>query len=527
MSKPVATRYGITGLLLPLVLSCGRIGYENIKGVAVDAAVTPPRIDSGMDAAIARPTDAGTDASRVIDAGADASSPTTDAAVCTVGCTDELADDPFGDNGPFGYVATHGGKLYFGPSADGSRLARSMPDGTATQTVDLTFPRDTKGALSRNLRSPPYSSIGTSGCMADTLACGPDNENGRGLLAAATLGGVEWLVLGGGRTLGDLDYGYMVADTTAPLALAFRYVDVSVATGPQTKGFSALHAVGDRLYMGFPDTGGGRPFLLALLVPPSAPGLDAVLGSDVLLLRAGDIPGIATVGTAMIDSISDFRSRVYIANSGAWARSNIEHPVSAPDDWEIITPSAAAYAAKVSVTTSKVVDLLPLDRAVPQIARYSGRLYVARNTTDGPQLWMCDPLIGGQPLDCDAGDWTLILANTSGDTQLSQFNNPANTSIGLLVATVGYLYVGFNNASGIVVFRSGAIAPLTTADFRGEADCSAASHPASCTGRGGPGLGNPSNTQILSSDASPFGGGTSVYVSAGSGTGGFRIHRVQ
>ena len=46
---------------------------------------------------------------------------------------------------------------------------------------------------------------------------------------------------------------------------------------------------------------------------------------------------------------------------------------------------------------------------------------------------------------CDPGDWSLIAANSSGDTQLSQFNNPNNTHISLLAATQTHLYVGFDN----------------------------------------------------------------------------------
>lgn len=437
-----------------------------------------------------------------------------------------IADDPFGDGTSFSYVAAFDGHVYFGPSANGAAMVRTLPDGTGAESVALAIARDTTGNVASNTSTAPYPSIGATGCVANTAACGPDNENGRGLMASGIIGGTEWLIIGGGRTGGDLDYVYMASSPVAPLA--FRYVDISVATGPQTRGFASLHAFGDRLYMGFPDTGGQRPYLIALLAPPLAPGLDAVAGVSVLNLDASAIPGFASTNPASIDAITDFAGRLYIANAGAWARATVLAPITAPADWSVITPSAAAYAAKASVATAKVIDLEPQDRAIPQMAVYQQKLYVARNTTTGPQLWRCDPTLTAPAEHCDAGDWSLIVANTTGDPLLSQFNNGANVAISMLVATPTHLYVGFDNAAqGVVIFRSGAADPMAAADFEGDNGCSASASPTTCEGIGGFGIGSASNTQIFSASALTFGPSTAVYVATGSGATGVKVFRLR
>jgi len=451
-----------------------------------------------------------------------------DASSCPEDCASMILDDPFGDGTAFTYVAALAGQVYFGPSADGATAVRADPDGSSPETVALTFPRDTTGNASNNTAAPPYTSIGSTGCTANTLACGPDNEDGRGFFASGVLAGTEWLVVGGARSAGDLDYVYATSSSGAPLS--FRYVDLSELLGPQTRGFSAFHLFGDRVYMGFPDSGGARPYLVALLGAPPAPGLDATAGSDAVNLRADDMPGLRTQNNAIIDSIADFNNRVYVANSGGWVRSTTEAPGpadSAPGDWVSHLPSAAAFGAKTSVATTETADLEPVDKAVPQMAVFGGRLYAARNTEDGPQLWACNPSSSDDPLHCDSDDWGFVAANTVGDTQLSQFDNPANTAISLLVATADHLYIGFDNSvSGAVIFRSTVAVPLSRSDFEGDDNCSAAAHPATCSGLGGNGLGDSTNTRILFGIALTFGSDDSVYVAVGSGADAVRIHRL-
>ncbi len=451
-----------------------------------------------------------------------------DIVTCEADCSGVIVDDPFGDGTAFTYITAFDGMVYFGPSADGASAVRTEPDGSAPQSVELRFSEDTTGNVSRNGATAPYTSIGYTGCSSDTLDCGPDNEDGRGFFTSALLGGTQWLVVGGARVAGDLDYVYLTSGSAAPLL--FRYVDMSFTMGPQSRGFSAAHAFNDRLYLGFPDTGGARPYLLALIAPPLLdPGLDAT-AAEVLNVEADNMPGLKTVGTAIIDSLIDFNARLYVANSGGWVRSTTDTPDSAeaaPGDWVSHLPSAAEFSAKSAVTTAKTSDLEPTDKAVPQMAVFGGRLYAARNTTDGPQLWSCNPGVSGSALDCDSGDWSLIASNSVGDLQLSQFDNPANTSIGALVATPTHLYVAFDNtASGVVVFRSTVATPTARSDFEGDGGCPAEGHPATCDGLAGNGLGDPTNTRVFFGVALTFGPTSSVYLAIGSGIDGVRIYRL-
>jgi hypothetical protein len=315
-----------------------------------------------------------------------------------------------------------------------------------------------------------------------------------------------------------------------------RHLDLSAVLGGQTRGFSSALFFRDRLYLGFPDTGGSRPYLLAVKRLPTAdPGYDADSGTEVENLRADNMPGIGGGGTPknnasvqMIDTLAGFNDRLYVVNNGGCMRSTTPTPrsySSAAGDWAPCTPSLGAWSSHLGRTTSKTANLEPADKAVPQLAVFQGRLYLARNTTNstgvrGPQLFVCGPERTGSTVDCDPGDWSLVAPNSTGDTQLTQFNDPDNVSLSLLVATTNALYVGFDNASrGVVLLRAPTAAPLSRDDFKGAAGCSATQFPAGgCEGLGGNGLGV-NVTRIFDGKALGASGTEAVYLTAGDGTG--------
>lgn len=273
-----------------------------------------------------------------------------------------------------------------------------------------------------------------------------------------------------------------------------------------------------RAYLGIPSSDGSRrPELIALLrAPPvNTRGLEArgngIKGGackpsthDLCNLSAHRMPGIGAVGspanparTVGIDFVGELNGKLYLGNNGGLVRATVSQPLdyeSSPSHWVSITPSAPEYLAKESVTTDKTVDLEPSDRAWSRMVVFEGHVYLGRNTTEGPQLWRCEParVSGPAPAtaqDCDAGDWVLVAANGQGDARLSQFDNPNNTRLTLLTVNRGHLYVGFDNAvEGVVVYRS-AVAPSSRSDFTGQGGCSAAM--AGCAGLGGNGLGQP------------------------------------
>ena len=217
---------------------------------------------------------------------------------------------------------------------------------------------------------------------------------------------------------------------------------------------------------------------------------------------------------------------IYLANNGGIAHSNSNDPPSPTvpllPDWTTATPSDPAYGAKSSVTTKKTHDIEPSDKAIPQMAVLGGKLYAARNTTSGPQLWVCTP---GTDLTCSPNDWVLLAPNGIGDTQLSQFDDPQNTRIALLAATSSQLYVGYNNTAGLVIYRSSGTAPASRSDFEGAGGCDASTAPSSCDGLGGRGLGVGA-TGIFDGRVLTYGSKDYVYLTAGTGTSGFRVFRL-
>ncbi|MGZ3460012.1 MAG: hypothetical protein ACXU86_16080, partial [Archangium sp.] len=121
---------------------------------------------------------------------------------------------------------------------------------------------------------------------------------------------------------------------------------------------------------------------------------------------------------------------------------------------------------------------------------------------------------------------SLVAPNSTGDTQLTQFDDSANTALSLLVATPRSLFVGFDNGSrGAVVFRTSVALPASRSDFTGALGCSAAQYPAGCAGVGGNGLGAGA-TRLF--DAKVIGptGSESVYLTAGDGTGPAGLFRL-
>jgi hypothetical protein len=352
------------------------------------------------------------------------------------------------------------------------------------------------------------------------------------MYGSGIIAGTPWLIASGAFNSGGSNVRHVYATTDDTTAPDFDYIGVKSFVGDESQGATAMAVFHDRLYFGFADSKANRPFMMVIKTAPPTPGFDAT-NNDALNLTATKMPGLGANGSPknnapaqLIDSFGVFNDRLYLGNNGGWMRTTTNSPgsyQSSPSDWAIATPSAAAYGAKISVTTTKLADLLPADRALPQWAVLNGKLYAARNTTAGPQIWACTP---GSDLACDPGDWALIAPNTSGDSQLSQFNDPDNASVSLLVATPSHLYIGFDDATdGVRLYRSSTSAPLALSDFQGLGGCSASAGSASCPGLGGNGLGA-GVTRIFDGRALSYGGADYLYLTAGTGTGGVTVFRV-
>jgi hypothetical protein len=444
-----------------------------------------------------------------------------------------IAADPLQDGSPFAFVAAYGGSVIVGPSRDGSGLVGMDPDGGGARSFTLSISRDTVGNQSGNSAYDAplpgsYPSLGFTGCTANSAVnrCGPDNENGRGFMTSVAFGGSEWLVLGGARSGGDLDYVYMTQAASSPLA--FSYVDLSSALGGNTRGFSAVAAAGGRLYLGFPDNGGNRPYGVALLAPPAPPGVDARLGVDVVDLNLHDVLNTLHYpfsAISMVDAIAELDGRLYFFNDGGCVVSTNLAPAAATDFGACSPAEGPAYAPQDSVPPPRQYDLTPADHAWPAAVAWNGHLFAIRNTTTGPQLWRCDPAAGTDPLGCDRADWTLVAADAA-TSYRTRFGKPGARAATLLLATPTHLWVGLDDdAGGVHLFRTSADVPALASDFVGQGGCVAGTD--GCQGFGGDGFGAPlAHTVILDAKVIAWRGGTDLVLAVGDGTSPVKIVRV-
>jgi hypothetical protein len=206
----------------------------------------------------------------------------------------------------------------------------------------------------------------------------------------------------------------------------------------------------------------------------------------------------------MVDFIATFDTLLYAGNSGS-TKALPNDDKSSPSDWSASSPGTLtlSYTLETSVATSKTSDLQPADRAWPRVAAYNGKLYAARNTTNGPQLWKCTPTSSA----CGPSDWSL-LAEDNALTPLTRFDVTTRSAISMLVANGKYLYVGFDDASaGVAIYRTSVADPSAKTDFAS--------------------FGGPFGAvQITDAIALPYEGNNWLYVAVRNGTAGpLRIFR--
>ena len=356
-----------------------------------------------------------------------------------------VSSDPFADGSSFASVFSYAGRVYLGPSGDGATAVRMKYDGTARETVRFGFETDF-GNIRNSVSPTPtaFPSLGSLGCTPNTLQCGPDDEDGRGLFSSVVLSGKEWLFAAGARQSSLLKHVYLTTDTgTTP-----QFPFVAVNPGGGTRGTSAVAALGTALYVGFVDAGGsGSPVLLKMSGLPAD-------STQPLNPSLSIVPTPFTLNssrTGLIDSMMEFSGWLYAANDGSSVSGNAGGCSRYNGStWTNCTPAAAAWTANSPVVTGKSSDLVPSDKAVPQMAASGGRLYLARNTTAGPQLWGCNPSSNV----CGPSEWNMVAPNSSGDPQLSQMNVGALTTVSLLVATSQHVYVGYDSPGGIQLYGS-------------------------------------------------------------------------
>ena len=463
-----------------------------------------------------------------------------------------VASNPFGDGSATGQLAVHDGRLWLGPSANGKTLWQLDPATGQTAITGVQISVDTGSSAANNAYWKPRQTadtLGVAGCAKDSAACGPDNENARGLFTGGAGLGADWLLYGG-TGLEKVQDLYLGSGATS----AFSTVDLGKVLPDGAVGFTAAAFAagsgGGRLYLAATDKAANKsPYLVALTTAPSSAWLDAVAGTDAVELGAATMPGIggnASVfknGDAQprIDAIAAFRGLLYLGSGGGLMRSTVAQPrsyASQPGDWTYagLGPLLPlTWLAKSSVEATDPTALTPADRAVPAMAAFGtcgtgACLFVARNVKSGstpavvPQLWVCDPTTSAPVDACDFGDWSLAAPNTSGDAVLTQLNVATRGALSVLLATSKYLYVGFDDAGGAQLYRTSKV-PAAPSDFTGTGGCAAGT--AACPGLGGAGLGDATMTRFLDAKAVTVNGQTTVYLLAAGTTGAQKLFAVE
>lgn len=373
----------------------------------------------------------------------------------------------------------------------------------------------------------------------------------------------------------NFNYIYYSSDTAA--GLNFKYIDLASITGSKTSGTSSMLITGDRFWGGYAKVNAGAyspdfgyvSFNSADSVGSCTAGAscdadDGTMGRRTYINYIPYFGGNSLGGTQNsspnwgyivgVDSMYVFNGYIYAANgglhkvghNGSIIRSTVASPTaqcSSPascTQWTEVAPrsNSAWHGASsnwFSIELTRTYDLIPADRAFSMFAEFNGNLYVTRTIcvttassatgisssvsnvagcTDGTdtnrraQLWKCTP---GADLKCDAADWTLVADDGNG---ITNFGDSGNRTITMVIKNGSYLYVAFDNTSGMQVWRT------------------STSNPGSSSGSwekvGGNGFGDTANVkQFFSAVSVQSGGVYYLYVSTGNSGTPVRVYRQQ
>ncbi|MCR9141812.1 MAG: hypothetical protein NXI24_06135 [bacterium] len=444
-----------------------------------------------------------------------------------------LSGDPFADASAFGYVQSYANRIYVGPNQLGNAAVRFYPDGSTPQNLTFAIAKDTTGTRTHanfdagrdgGIPVPPYVTFGHAGCSGSNasiaIGCGPDNENGRGLLTSGNFGGTEYLFATAARTAGNNDYLYYTADTDSNLN--FNYLDASDLFDTcggipiiGNRGTEDLRVFNNRLYWSLPGVGTVRPYLM--VITALTPEISCTTHGDILQFHQMTGVGRESVAAPNLADrvggvLHDFNNRLYYANSGSITnsgacnintaysagvceqtggivRSNTATPtrctgVDTCATWVDITPSSTKYRQFFSDIIGSTGNLTPAQQPIPNFETYNSNVYFIRNActtsrwdractglacTDDqvcpagqeiPQLWKCVP--GGDG-HCDAADWSLVAEN--GASGITNMGVAGNSKITFLKRNGSYLYVGFDNTTGAQMYRTNVTNPGAASDF--------------------------------------------------------------
>ncbi|OHD63028.1 MAG: hypothetical protein A2176_09410 [Spirochaetes bacterium RBG_13_51_14] len=424
----------------------------------------------------------------------------------------EYFTDPFADGSVFTWSFVYGNRVYLGTNDHNSAAFRFDPTGLNSVLVTFDF---VDGII-----TSPLCPASTMYGYGATPVCGTSmGYNGeRGVVgftsATVTVSLVNYEILMIGPIKDGVTHGYFTQDIDTQLD--WTPFGFSVTGGNNTKSIQTLYAVDNHLYLGFSSNHNQQAPIVShhTVTAPGgivsiASGTDMGIRSVAYLGKQGSPSNSATyVG---IDTMTKYNGYLYMANNGGIRYSS---------NFTTFGSSVNAIPSTQTGTTLWLEGLekvSPGHKGVPILMTYNGKLYMARNVTDGSpdnyhqvrgELWKCDPATTGNASACDPGDWTRIISGTESDL--------GGVAISLLQNNgAGRLYVGFDNPAGVTVWRIASTDPPATSGSMASAGW---------VEQGLPGLNN-SHIKLYSSATINDGTYDYIYLTAGDDTNSIRVYR--
>lgn len=439
-------------------------------------------------------------------------------------------DDPFLDGTTFSFAFSYDGKVYLGTNDNNSAAFRFEPSGSNTTLITFSF---------LNLIAPSCPSalgFGTSAsgtCGANTI--GPNSEYGVvGFTSVnSTIAATSYELLYIGNLKDGVNKIYYTQDKDS--VLDWKEAAWSATGGGNTKSIQSIYGFGDRVYAAASSAHGTQAPAVAMHTLTLSGG-DVTLGagSDLSLRSVDYIGKNASIDNPCkagnsscvvgIDSMLYVTNptlggpKLFIANNGAVVHSTTTPPTSNSHFGLALSLRAAERGNATLVLPASpagLQKLSPGQKGVPLMVEYKGRLYMARNlsvaetntstqtTNNGAELWKCEVSCG------TSSNWKKIATASNFGSDLS------NKAISLLQVNGGSLYIGFDNDTGLRIYKTTSEEINTADDGNGHLDFSMQS----VKGLGG------SFTKIFSSTSIYDGTNHYIYVVVGTGSNAVKVFR--
>lgn len=422
----------------------------------------------------------------------------------------EYFEDPFADGSSFSWSFVYAGRVYLGTNDLNNGAFRFDPDGRNSVLVSFDFVDGIitpacSGAVGFGYGSSPNCSSGSMGYNGERGVVGFNS-------ATVTISSTDYEILLVGPIKDGVTNGYFTQDTDT--VLDWKPFGFTVTGGNNTKSIQTLYACDNHLYLGFSsDHNQQAPIVSHHTVTESGGVLQVASGTDMSIRTVSGLgkQGGNSATIVGIDSMIKYKGYLYMANNGDIRYSSDFTGFTGS------TSSKPATQSNITLWLNSLEKVSPGYRGVPKLLEYNGKLYMARNVTDGTpdnyhrvrgELWKCDP--GGNNV-CEPAEWTRIITGTetdlaaTGAVAISMLQNNGD----------GVLYVGFDSDSGISVWRIASTDPPAT---------SGTMSGAGWTQQGGSGLGN--GHKVIYSATSIYDGTSNyIYLTAGGDSKPIKVYR--